>query len=391
MEIRRLEEAESAQAHYVWSQAFERGDREMQQWKEWEAQFPEDRITYGVWDSAGLQATVLIVGYQMHFGPDVVLPMGGVCGVACLPAARGRGYAGVGVKFALERMREVGQVISVLDPFHWGFYQGLGWDWIGGQRRYALPTRILPSDPETENVRAATLTDRQSIADLYRSFAHRYRGMLTRNDRDWGWILDDRPKEHTYTYVYEKDGRMEGYLTYRGGKREETRLREFITITARAQKALVGLLRRHAMQIEKVVWPAPLDDNLWCWFYHWDIETKIRPMTMGRIVDVPAALRLWKPGGLPNAEVLVAVIDENAPWNTRTWRIEMEAGVVEVRLTHADPQVAVDIRALSQAFFGTPTLDHLRASDRVSVSDETGYAALKALLDGPPMWINDDF
>src|SRR5579871_4731609 len=160
MEIRRLTSDELPLAHYVWSQAFERGDREMLQWKEWEALFPEGRVTYGVWDEAGLQATVLVLDCKMHFGPAVILPMGAVAGVACLPATRGRGYASDGVKHALQRMREAGQVISVLDPFSWEFYQRLGWDWIGATRRYTIPTRVLKSDPETENVRAATLADR---------------------------------------------------------------------------------------------------------------------------------------------------------------------------------------------------------------------------------------
>src|SRR5579871_3808357 len=134
MEIRKLSEAELEQALAVWSQAFEHGDRMMRDWKEWEEVFTGRMATYGVFDTSGLQATVLVVDYRVHFGADRVIPMAGVCGVACLPAARGKGYASEGVRYALAQMRANGHFLSILEPFHWGFYQNLGWDWVGVQR-----------------------------------------------------------------------------------------------------------------------------------------------------------------------------------------------------------------------------------------------------------------
>ena len=47
-------------------------------------------------------------------------------------------------------------------------------------------------------------------------------------------------------------------------------------------------------------------------------------------------------------------------------------------------QVELDIQAISQAFFGTPNLEQVRAADRIRVHDESGYQALRSLLAGPP-------
>ena len=59
--------------------------------------------------------------------------------------------------------------------------------------------------------------------------------------------------------------------------------------------------------------------------------------------------------------------------------------------TAVAPQVSLDIQALSQAYFGTPDLDMVRRAGRLTVHDEKGYAVLRAALDGPPTWMNDEF
>jgi predicted acetyltransferase len=392
MEIRVLTKEEEKACFPLWSQAFEYGRREMSAWEDW----PDDATeggsyTCGVFDAEGLQATVLVNDYRVHLGPEVIVPMGGIGGVACLPASRGKGYAGACLQYALERMKETGHVVSTLFPFSWDYYRRFGWEWVGVDRKYAVPTRILRPDPETENVRAATPADRPAIADAYRQFATQFRGAVARNEKAWNAILDDRKDKFTYTYLYAQDEQPEGYLTYRGGKEEETWLREFICLTPRAQRGLLGLLRRHEMQVNKFAWSAPDSDPLWSHFFHWDIETKVKPVTQGRVVDVPAALRAWRPKRERRGAVTLAIQDESAPWNTGSWRVEFEGGEVSVRPTQDAAQVSLDIQALSQAYFGTPTADEIRAAERLMVHDEYGFAALRDLLDGPPMWINDDF
>jgi predicted acetyltransferase len=110
---------------------------------------------------------------------------------------------------------------------------------------------VLRPDPETQYVRAATQEDRARIRGAYTRFAGGYRGMVARDDTHWNHLLDDSKTHVTYTYLYEREGEVEGYLIYRGGSAEETWLPEFITSTPRAQRGLLGLLRRHEMQARK--------------------------------------------------------------------------------------------------------------------------------------------
>lgn len=388
MEIREIRDDEQEAAFYVGSQAFMQGSRDMG-WMNDPNRLP--RVSYGVWDEAGLQARVSIVQYRVHFGPEILLPMGGVAGVACLPASRGKGYAGACMRFSLERMRDAGQVVSTLHPFSWDYYRRLGYEWIGMQRRYSVPTRILRPDAETEKVRAAVPEDRPRLIAAYTEFAGRYRGMIARDEKNWNQFLDSSDKQFRFTYLYEHEGRVEGYLTYIGGKREETYVREFIALTPRALRGLLGLLRRHEMQVDKFVWETPGNDLLWSLLYHWDIETKLTPVLMGRVVDVPGAIKALKPPPQTNGSLILSIADECAPWNHGNWCVEFADGKVTAAATLADPQIAMDIQALSQAYFGTPTVSELRAADRLIVRDEAAYHSLATLFDGPPMWMNDHF
>jgi predicted acetyltransferase len=388
MEIREVSEAEVEREFYLGTQAFGRGSRDMS----FEADPNRlEHDVYGVYDENGMQAKIEAVRFHTHLGADVVVPMGGIAGVACLPASRGKGYVGAGLKYTLERMREKGQLISVLYPFSFDFYRRYGWEWTGERREYHVPTAIMRPDPNTEFVRAARPEDRAGIIDCYTRFSHRYRGMVQRNDKLWNSILDDTKDRFTYTYLFERDGDVEGYLTYRGGGYDETRLREFITLTPRALRGLLGLLRRHDMQIKQFSWAAPGDDLFWSQLNHNDVETKLMPFAQSRVVDVAAALEAWPSPDYARGRVAVAVQDEAAPWNEGVWRIEYEHGRVAVKRTDAEPQVSLDIQALTQGYFGTPTLDEVRRTERLTVHDETGYQALRDLLAGPPMAIYDGF
>jgi predicted acetyltransferase len=112
---------------------------------------------------------------------------------------------------------------------------------------------------------------------------------------------------------------------------------------------------------------------------------------MGRVVDVKAALEAWKPVQDVSGVTTIAIADETAPWNAGVWRVEGEGRSISVRPTSSEPDVSLDIQTFSQAFFGTPSVELLRAMGRIKVHREVGYGVFRDLLAGPPNWMNDDF
>ena len=392
LEIRVVDDIDMQDAYYLSAQAFRGGQRDdnFAERRRSDKNRPASTM-FGVYDGAGLQAKVVIIPYKEIFGTQFIAPMGGIGGVACLPASRGKGYAGACLRHALGYMRETGMFLSTLYPFAWEFYRRLGWEWIGAQRTYTVPTRIMSAAPETESVRLAILSDRPAIGAIYSEFAGRYRGMAVRDERMWNSLLDDGGENYTYTYLYESPEGPEGYLTFQAGGKESTRLNEYLVLTSRAQRALLGLLRRHEMQVSAFKWTVPGNDGLWSNLYHNEVVTRIDPVVQARIVDiVPAFSALNPPLGCAGKAVL-GITDQAAPWNSGIWSVETEAGRVSMTPSQLEPDVECDIQAITQAYYGFPTLDSVRAAGRLCVHNEDGYNVLSRLLSGPIVWLNDHF
>jgi predicted acetyltransferase len=391
MEIRILSEEEHKQAGFIWSMAYSFGKYSEPDDAE-PSSDPDFGGTYtcGVFDEAGLQAVVVVNDYRIYLGSEVVVPMGGIGGVASLPASRGKGYAGKCLLYSLEKMRETGHITSMLYPFSFEYYRRYGWEWVGTQRSYKVDTSALQGFPETKWCRQATEADFPAIQSLYETFAKQYRGCLVRPEQAWN-RLKHRKNQYRVTYLYEHEGNLEGYLYFEGGKEDKTHVPEFLSLTGRAQRGLVGLLRRHSMQTKAFTWNAPPDDPFWSTQIHWDFTTTLEPAPMGRVVDIVKATEAWKPHTDRRGSVVFALQDKTAPWNTGTWRATFEAGGVEIKPTSETPQISMDIQAFSQVYFGNPSLDALRFADHILVAEEVGYRAFGDLFRGPLMWTNNGF
>ncbi len=388
MEIRRLSEADKPSAYYLASLAFSHGRRAM----DW-ADDPNqaDFVGYGVWENGNLHAQVVILDYRIHMGPEVVVPMGGIAGVACLPASRGRGYVRAAMLRALEHMRDAGQVVSILFPFSFDFYRQLGWEWVGVERRYSVPSNILKRADETDRCRQATTDDRPAIANLYRQFSQSYRGMLDRDERLWCRLLDDRPDYYTVTFLYEGTRGIEGYLTYSGGSGECVDISEFICTSNAARRGLLGLLRRMNMQTRRFAWSAPEDDPLWYVFCHHGVETRIAPVTQARVVDIGRALNAYRPFLETKGAFTLRVVDEQAPWNDAVWRVEFDAECVRADRASASPQVTLDIRSFTQLYMGSANAYTIAENGDMELQDDKILEPLATFFAGPCMWMNDHF
>ncbi len=388
MEIRPLGPEDEERSAYLGRQAFAYGERDLSRAA---ARKSHPHDAFGIFDEGGLQARVVVQHYHCYLGDKVVAPIGGIAGVTCAPDRRGRGYATAGMKHALELMRDSGQYISTLFPFSWDYYRTLGYEWVGMERRYGVPSRVLKPHPEADEVRAIEPDDLDGVRQAYTRFSKRLRGMFVRSDDQWAAIMDDKEDRHTYRFQYDGKTGAEGYLVYRGGSGDEIFLREFVANTPAAWGALLGFLRRLNMNTQQFGWRAAGNDALFSHLVDWDISAKLGPKCMGRVVDVKAALTAWRPCPDARGELRLRVADTCAPWNDGVWAIEFEAGQVRVDSCTGAADVSTDIGGLSQAYFGTPTTAEVRASGRLQVECEKGYEALAALLNGPPMWMNEDF
>ncbi len=388
MEIRSLTEEDLPALAHIAARSFDRG-----RVPTIGAEVLDDstRTRLGAFENGRLEAQLSINHYSLFFGKDV-RPCGGIAGVMCEPAYRGRGYAGALIKRSLEAMKDAGLYLSCLWPFDFRFYQQYGWDWAGMGKKYRMPLRLLRPDPEANCVEHVVEGIQDRINPIYEAQAVRYQGAMVRDAGRWKSAMEPVGERAAACYVYRGDGADEGFAIVRySEKKNHIEASDFVALTIPAYRGLMGLLRRHSMSAKSASWWGPEDDPAWSVLYDWEMKTELWPRGMERIVDVRPALEALKTDSPIAGTAVIELKDEHAPWNAARWSISAEDGIVRAAGTLEDVGLEMDIRALSQAYWGTPSLWAVRAAGRIEVHRETDFEFLSALMPARPVWLTDDF
>ncbi len=394
-EIRPLEPGDHLRHRELMEQAFGKGSVVPE--PEHDAAPSDVANIWGLFAGGELQAALSIVPFQTHWGTQTILPLGGIAGVATWVEARGNGYVAELLTESLRVMRDRGEVVSALYPFSWSFYRKFGWEWVGEKRTMTLPLRELRAHPEGKSVRDITERDAQAarpkIEAVYTTYAKQFRGAFTSETHRWNSRLDHKNGRAAYVYEYEPTGE---YLLWRYENDGRGKVVEWTARTPEGVRAHLSLLHYLGTQCDKAEVTVPSNSPLQAHFMHWDMETKVRPIFMGRVVDFAGAMRVLPPiPDAPNGSLMLAVRDDYAPWNNGTWRVGVENGIVfcdKAPEGTSSPDVAIDTQALSQAFWGYPSLEWLRAAGRIdTVNDETAWTLLFHLLPAHPVYTMDDF
>lgn len=109
------------------------------EWADW----PGHRLEWApaewcvrIWGSNGELASYVGIVLRQASHDGQPLRIGGVGGVKTHPATRGQGFAGLGIRRAVEFFHEQGDVafaLLVCDPPLLGYYTRLGWQEFGGR------------------------------------------------------------------------------------------------------------------------------------------------------------------------------------------------------------------------------------------------------------------
>lgn len=352
----------------------------------------------GIFDGTRLVAAATIHDLRLTWGAAGDAPTGGIAGVACTADQRGRGHVGRLLEASLREMHEAGQYLSGLYPFAYAFYRRYGWEWVGEKRSYTVPTAEIKASPDGKHLHCYEGPEARAIVQpIYDRFARRYRGMSARTEPApdfWDNALKHRDGRTTYVQVYQDaaTGTAEGYLTFRypaGG--DAGRVGDLFANTTAAYRALLSVLHYYGTQVRKVQFNAPADDPLPLHVMHHDLETKVHPLFMGRVVDAAAALAALRPAPESSGRAILRIGDGHCAWNNGSFAVTLEGGQVSVTPSSTPAGIALDIQALSQAYWGQPSLDRLRAGGRLEVTDETQYAVLSRLLPSTVCFLQDFF
>ncbi len=250
------------------------------------------------------------------------LPMGGVAGVYVDPAARGRGVASLLGRALVQRMTELGDVVSCLYPTAPMLYRAVGYELGGGQTRFTYAAdalRSLRSVAPGVSVRSAGPDDADRFETLARDHQqqHCLSGPMLAGAQTWRNRLADTEMIH-----YLAD---DGFVAYSlgGGVLTVESLVAQSPGTAAALWSVVGSGSSAAPVVQ--AWLDPRDPVALAVGGLPDAGVHTVPWML-RVVDLGGAVaaRGFAPGLTASASV--AVTDPDAPANTGTWVIAVSGG-----------------------------------------------------------------
>jgi predicted acetyltransferase len=348
----------------------------------------------GAYHDGRLVGMLNVLEFGQWFGRRA-LPMGGVASVVVAPEERGLGIAPSLLTRALELMRERGEVISTLGPATSWVYRKSGWE---HSCLYAV-ARVRTSDlvalpAGASRERRAVATDRDAIVAAYDRAAPSRPGFLVRPAWMWEQRLGDAPNR--YVYVVERDGRVEGYVSYTQSRATlgyTVWVDDLVAVDGDTERTLWRHLGAHAAQADRVTVAGVPLDALALLLPEQTIRPVGQQVWMTRIVDAPGAIaRRGYPRGV-SADVSFRLIDPLVGANDGCWRLVVESGEGRLeRLAGArDPDLVISVNGFASLFTGWSASAVLVASGTAWGLSPDVAANLDAVFSARRPAICDDF
>lgn len=325
----------------------------------------------------------------------VPLSIGAVAGVTVLPEHRRQGIASKMMKFAIARMYAEERAFSVLFPFSHKYYSQFGYGTVGDLHAYYIEPGNLAGFEGGEKVRPFTPDDLPTMRVLYKGQLTWHNGWFTRSNEWWDRLVTQWPN----MMVFDNDGMVEGYYSYRVKTNDEGRrtlhIHEFFAAEDEAYRGLVSYLARQEVDAIEYLAPAntPLRHSLQQpraakaknhgWIFN-DL-CYVTPGPMARIINLPKALttRFYTRG--MSGERVLKVTDPLIPSNEELLVFRLVDGRAETHPAGDDaaPQIETDILTLSQILCGYLKAMDARRLGRFNTDEDTCSWLDKIIVDTP--------
>ncbi len=323
----------------------------------WDEELTRRRASLGRWrthvlfddDEPRSTATVIEMTQNVR---GLLLPMGGVAGVATHPAGRRKGFARRLLHHVLADMRDQGQVVSALYPFRPSFYERFGYVGIPPERRVTVPPSDLvalmrvavPGEVALHRYPEAA----PQVRELTEAIQPGVHGMALRADPD---LAAARGVDDHWVAVATVDGRVSGYLAYQikayGGELSAWR---FLYRDPAARTLLLGWLAGHTDQVGTVSLPLRPDERPETWATDADLAVASRmaplhaPAPMVRILSLPGLAGI----SVGEAAVTVRIVDEVVGG---VYTLDGAGGALDVR-TGGEPAAELTGHGLAALVYG---------------------------------------
>jgi predicted acetyltransferase len=362
--------------------------------------FEDDRVVA----TSGIYSRTLTV-------PGAVVPCAGVTWVTVAPTHRRRGVLTEIMRRQLTEIHEQQrEPVAALWASEGSIYGRFGYATAtvrGGLSGRSERLRLRP-DVDLGTGRVATVdveTYRPAATAVYDSVRRAVPGNLARDERWWTRLLRDDPEQRhgatarRYLLHTEADGTVTGYAAYRmkgewtdDGEPDGTlTVEEARALTPQAYAALWKvLLSVDLVRTLKVPMASPDDPLRQMLADPRALHTRTFDALWLRLVDVGPALSARRyPAPI---DMVFEVRDPFCPWNDGRWHVWGHPAGAFCDRTDRDPDLVLDIEALSAAYLGGTSLATLQAAGRVTeISPGAVTLASTAFFWPVTPWCPDEF
>ncbi len=156
--------------------------------------------------------TVVVITPKQMYIDSLIFDMCGIGGVSSLPEVRGKGYAGMVMKDAVKKMKNIGCDISLLYPFKPSYYAKFGFRIINFPYKVLHKKDIKIELPSDINIRKFKKSDINDISEIYNIFNKNRTGTLIRDLEYWQLKIDQLKVLNGEIFVAEKEGKIKAYV-----------------------------------------------------------------------------------------------------------------------------------------------------------------------------------
>jgi predicted acetyltransferase len=285
----------------------------------------------------------------------------------------------------LRTMREREMHLSLLQPFAQVFYRVYGWEVATEKIAYTLKPTDLPTSSEQRCVRAHREGDLPEMMDLLEGEAARRSCCVRRSEGQWRSLVS---RKNWQAAVYEREGRLEGYILYRMSDWRDREPRRTLSVwelvwsTVGAWRALISFLAALDPQVFEIKHNTPRGEPLHPYLRSSYVKAEIVPEFMLRLVDVEGALSYVS--RTPEAPLVLEVSDDVIPENAGSYTI---GNWEVVRGEEAEARVSLDVRQLAQLYAGYLPASQLARYGLVKPGSPEALELLEAIFPVDDPWV----
>ncbi|MBM7841011.1 putative acetyltransferase [Alkalihalobacillus xiaoxiensis] len=316
--------------------------------------------------------------------------MGGVTGVGTYPEYAGLGLMNDLMKQSLTTMKERGQTISYLFPYSIPYYRKKGWEIVSDVISYSVRDTQIPKPSAVPGRIERVSFHHRDIKKTYNDFSKKENVAMIRNDIAWDEHFKWERDELTACVYYDQDENPLGYMYYKV-ENETFYVKEMIYTNEEARRGIWNFIGAHFSMVYHVKGKIFRNEPLSFFLEDGEIEERISPYYMARIVDLKEFLRHYPFTSQASKPLTLSVSDPILEWNTGTFTLSFSG---EQTITEDQPGQAIDVQTDIQTLV-TLLLNYKRAKDlkaigRIEASDET-IAYLEAIIPDNHPWFSDYF